>query len=224
MRIYKKAYPILMVIGAVLFLTNIVFLLGQMHFTIRLILLSFSLFFYAFIVTFFRIPKRDFSPDEKLVLSPADGKVVAVEEVFEDEFLKTNCKKISIFMSVFNVHQNRVPVSGRIIYSKHHPGKYLVAWHPKSSLKNERHTVVIETSIGQQVLIRQIAGIVARRIICNLKEGDIVQQGDELGFIMFGSRVDVFLLQRAKIMVKLGDKVKANRHVIADIGSLRNDN
>jgi len=203
MRIYKKAYPILIVIGAVLFLANIVFLLGQMHFAIRLILPSFSIFLYAFIVAFFRIPKRDFSPDERLVYSPADGKVVAIEEVFEDEFLKTNCKKISIFMSVFNVHQNRVPVSGRIIYSKHHPGKYLVAWHPKSSLKNERISIVIETENGQQLLIRQIAGIVARRIICNLKEGDFVQQCDELGFIMFGSRVDVFVQVHTKINVKL---------------------
>lgn len=224
MRIYKKAYPILFVIGALLLLLNIISFIAEIHFTIRLILIFFSLFLYILIIAFFRIPKRDFSPDEKLVFSPADGKVVDVEEVFEDEFLKSNCKKFSIFMSVFNVHQNRIPVNGKVVYFKHHPGKYLVAWHPKSSLKNERTSIVIETAEGLQLMVRQIAGIVARRIICNLKEGYIVQQGDELGFIMFGSRVDVFLLQRAKIMVKLGDKVKANRHVIADIGSFRNDN
>ncbi len=220
MRIYKIAYPILMIIGAVLFLANIAFLLGQINFAIRLFLLFFSIFIYTFIVVFFRIPKRDFSPDESIIYSPADGKVVVIEELFEDEFLKENCKKISIFMSVFNVHQNRVPVSGRVIYSTHHPGKYLVAWHPKSSLKNERNTVVIETSGGQKVLIRQIAGILARRIICNLKENDILQQGDELGFILFGSRVDIYISLNIKIKVVLNEKVKGNITVLGQFSSV----
>jgi len=218
MRIYKKAYPILIVIGALLLLLNIIFFKAEIHFAIRLILPFFSILLYVFIVAFFRIPKRDFSPDERLVYSPADGSVVAIEEVFEDEFLHAKCKKISVFMLVFNVHQNRVPVSGTVIYSKHHPGKYLVAWHPKSSLKNERNTVVIETSGGQQFLIWQIAGLVARRIICNVNEGDVLKQGDELGFIMFGSRVDVFVPVHTKINVKLKQKVKVNRHAIAEIG------
>jgi len=218
MRIYKKAYPILFVIGALLLLLNIISFIAEIHFTIRLILPFLSIFLYAFIVAFFRIPKRDFSPDERLVYSPADGRVVAIEEVFEDEFFKTDCKKISIFMSVFNVHQNRVPLSGRVVYSKHHPGKYLVAWHPKSSLKNERTSIVIETNEGMRLKISQIAGIVARRIICNLKEGDTVKQGDELGFIMFGSRVDLFIPQLKNTVVELGNKVKANRDIIAEIG------
>jgi len=210
MRIYKKAYWLLFLIGSVVLIANLVFLFYPFHIAVQLALAFISIIFYAFIISFFRIPKRIVIPDENLVYSPADGKVVAIEEVFEDEFLKTNCKKISVFMSVFNVHQNRVPVSGRVIYSTHHPGKYLVACHPKSSLKNERNTVVIETSGGQQVLIRQIAGLVVRRIICNLKVGDIVKQGEELGFIMFGSRIDVFLPLPMKIPIRLNEKVKGN--------------
>jgi len=214
MHIYKKAYPILLLIGAMLFFINIVFLLVQMHFAIRIILAFFSLLLYAFIITFFRVPSRNFKADERLVYSPADGKILAIEEVFEDEYFKRNCRKFSIFMSIFNVHQNCIPVSGKVVYSKHHPGKYLVAWHPKSSLKNERHTVVIETSGRQQIVIRQIAGIVARRIICNVKVGDEVKQGGELGFIMFGSRVDVFIPFNLKILVKLNEKVKSNITVL----------
>ena len=174
----------------------------------------FSVAFFVLIITFFRLPDRQIKPDESLIYPPADGKIVSIEEVFEDEFLKKECKKISIFMSVFNVHQNRIPVSGKVVYSKHHPGKYLVAWHPKSSVKNERHTVVIETNKGELILIRQIAGIVARRIICNVKEGDEVKQGDELGFIMFGSRVDVFSPLNIKINIELKEKTKGNITVL----------
>jgi len=202
MRIYKKAFPVLTIFTSVLVLLNVA--------VYNIPFIVFSVAFLVLIITFFRLPVRQIKPDENLIYSPADGKVVSIEEVFEDEFLKKECKKVSIFMSVFNVHQNRIPVSGKVVYSKHHPGKYLVAWHPKSSLKNERHTVVIETNNGELILIRQIAGIVARRIICNLKEGDVVKQGDELGFIMFGSRVDVFFSSYRQVMVELNDKVKSN--------------
>ena len=202
MRIYKKAFPVLIVFTSVLVLLNVA--------VYNIPFIVFSVAFLVLIITFFRLPVRQIKPDENLIYSPADGKVVSIEEVFEDEFLKKKCKKVTIFMSVFNVHQNRIPVSGKVIYSKHHPGKYLVAWHPKSSLKNERHTVVIETNNGELILIRQIAGIVARRIICNVKEGDEVKQGDELGFIMFGSRVDVFFSLYRQVMVELNDKVKSN--------------
>ena len=202
MRIYKKAFPVLTIFTSVLVLLNVA--------VYNIPFIVFSVAFLVLIITFFRLPVRQIKPDENLIYSPADGKVVSIEEVFEDEFLKKECKKVSIFMSVFNVHQNRIPVSGKVIYSKHHPGKYLVAWHPKSSLKNERHTVVIETNNGELILIRQIAGIVARRIICNVKEGDEVKQGDELGFIMFGSRVDVFFSSYRQVMVELNDKVKSN--------------
>ena len=202
MRIYKKAFPVLTIFTSVLVLLNVA--------VYNIPFIVFSVAFLVLIITFFRLPVRQIKPDENLIYSPADGKVVSIKEVFEDEFLKKECKKVSNFMSVFNVHQNRIPVSGKVVYSKHHPGKYLVAWHPKSSLKNERHTVVIETNNGELILIRQIAGIVARRIICNLKEGDGVKQGDELGFIMFGSRVDVFFSSYRQVMVELNDKVKSN--------------
>ena len=202
MRIYKKAFPVLIVFTSVLVLLNVA--------VYNITFIVFSVAFFVLIIAFFRLPDRQIKSDESLIYAPADGKIVSIEEVFEDEFLKKECKKVSIFMSVFNVHQNRIPVSGKVIYSKHHPGKYLVAWHPKSSLKNERHTVVIETNNGELILIRQIAGIVARRIICNVKEGDEVKQGDELGFIMFGSRVDVFFSSYRQVMVELNDKVKSN--------------
>ena len=202
MLIYKKAFPVLTIFTSVLVLLNVA--------VYNIPFIVFSVAFLVLIITFFRLPVRQIKPDENLIYSPADGKLVSIEEVFEDEFLKKECKKVSIFMSVFNVHQNRIPVSGKVVYSKHHPGKYLVAWHPKSSLKNERHTVVIETNNGELILIRQIAGIVARRIICNVKEGDEVKQGDELGFIMFGSRVDVFFSSYRQVMVELNDKVKSN--------------
>ena len=206
MRIYKKAFPVLIVFTSVLVLLNVA--------VYNIPFIVFSVAFLVLIITFFRLPVRQIKPDENLIYSPADGKVVSIEEVFEDEFLKKECKKVSIFMSVFNVHQNRIPVSGKVVYSKHHPGKYLVAWHPKSSVKNERHTVVIETNKGELILIRQIAGIVARRIICNVKEGDEVKQGDELGFIMFGSRVDVFSPLNIKINIELKEKTKGNITVL----------
>jgi len=217
MHIYKKAYPLLTVIGALLLLVNIVFLLCRTNVIFYFILAFCNIILYFFIIAFFRVPERVIIPVEKLAYSPAEGKVVDIEEVFEDEFLNAKCKKISVFMSVFNVHQNRIPVSGRVVYSKHHPGKYLVAWHPKSSSKNEHTTVVIETTKDIKLMVRQIAGFVARRIICKLKEDDIVKQGDELGFIMFRSRVEVFLPHKSKIQVSLDKKVKGNRSVLAEI-------
>ncbi len=177
-------------------------------------MLAVSLLAYFLVVRFFRIPKRLISKDDNLLISPADGTIVAVERVFENEFLKTDCLKVSIFMSIFDVHQNRIPTMGQVVYSKYHKGKYLVAWSPKSSLNNERNTVVIQRTDGVQVLIRQIAGFVARRIICNVKQGDAVEQGDELGFIMFGSRVDIYLPLSFKPAVAMNEKVKGNISII----------
>ena len=175
------------------------------------ILLLVSAVLLGLITLFFRVPLRNLIADTSVVYSPADGTIVDIDEAFyEDEFLNTTCKKVSIFMSVFNVHQNRVPVSGKIIYSKHHPGKYLVAWNPKSSLNNERNTLVVETGMGQRFLVRQIAGFVARRIISNPRTGDLVNQGDELGFILFGSRVDVFMPMEYELTVHMHEKVKGN--------------
>jgi phosphatidylserine decarboxylase len=149
-----------------------------------------------------------------VVYTPADGKVVVIEKTFEPEYIKAECYQVSIFMSPLNVHKNRNPISGKVEYLKYHPGKYLVAWHPKSSTENERFTTVYDTKNGQ-ILIRQIAGALARRIVNYLKTGDQVQQSQEMGFIKFGSRVDVFLPLSAKIEVELNQMVKSPIDVIA---------
>ena len=167
------------------------------------------------VLQFFRNPKREIpQPDDTLIYAPADGKVVAIEEVEEPEFFKDKRIQVSIFMSITNVHVNRLPVSGDVQYVKYHPGKYLVAWHPKSSTENERTTVVIGKD-KKQVLIRQIAGAVAKRIVNYLQEGQQIQQGNDFGFIKFGSRVDILLPLDADIQVSLQQKVKGNKTIIA---------
>ncbi|MFM7386856.1 MAG: phosphatidylserine decarboxylase family protein, partial [Bacteroidota bacterium] len=155
--------------------------------------------------------------ESQQVIAPADGKIVVIEEVFEPEFLKEKCRQISIFMSPLNVHANYYPIDGKVIYTRYHPGKYLVAWHPKSSTENERSTTVVETKEGKKVLVRQIAGAMARRICFYAKTGDISKRGEELGFIKFGSRVDVFLPLDAKIQVALGQDVKNRKDILASI-------
>ncbi|TSJ44649.1 phosphatidylserine decarboxylase family protein [Mucilaginibacter corticis] len=172
---------------------------------------------FIIIVQFFRNPHFDITQDEKVVLCPADGKVVVIEEATETEFLKDKRIQVSVFMSPVNVHVNRNPISGVVKYFKYHPGKYLVAWHPKSSTENERTTVVTENSTGTPVLFRQIAGALARRIVWYVKEGDKVEQGDQFGFIKFGSRVDLFLPLGSKINVEIGEVVKGGRTVIAEL-------
>ncbi|MFM1875486.1 MAG: hypothetical protein RL266_1223 [Bacteroidota bacterium] len=167
---------------------------------------------------FFRSPKRKLVISSRSIVCPADGRVVAIEEVEEPEYFNGEKRiQVSVFMSPLNVHLNRYPISGKIAYSKYHPGLFLVAWHPKSSTENERNTVVIETEFGPSVLIRQIAGFVARRIVWYCHQGDVVKQGDELGFIKFGSRVDLFLPLNAKIKVELEEKVKGGISVLAEI-------
>lgn len=172
---------------------------------------------YVFLLNFFRNPVRLISQkNDQLVYAPADGKIVTIEETTEAEYFKDRRIQISIFMSPLNVHVNRIPVSGDIAYQQYHPGKYLVAWHPKSSTENERNTVVIDQG-KFQILLRQIAGALARRISCYAQVGEQFKQGDEMGFIKFGSRVDVFLPLHAKVMVKIDQKVKGNVDVIAEI-------
>ncbi len=178
-------------------------------------ILSFALF--IIILQFFRSPHFHINIDESQVLCPADGKVVVIEETEESEFLKDRRIQISVFMSPINVHVNRNPIAGVVKYFRYHPGKYLVAWHPKSSTENERTTVVIENSKGVSVLFRQIAGAMARRIVWYVKEGDKVEQGAQFGFIKFGSRVDVFLPLGTKINVGLGEVVKGGRTVLATL-------
>jgi len=160
---------------------------------------------YGFMIWFFRNPDRfvDAKPNE--IIAPVDGKVVIVKEVYEKEFLKTKCIQVSIFMSPLNVHVCRYPVSGKVIFTKYHPGKFLVAWHEKSSELNERTTVVVETENKQNVLFRQIAGAVARRIVLYSKENETAKAGSEYGFIKFGSRADIFLPLGTEILVKEGD-------------------
>ena len=181
------------------------------------IIIGVSLLFYLIILQFFRNPIFTISKNEKHIIAPADGKVVVVEETDEHEYLKGRRKQISIFMSPVNVHVNRMPAGGVISYFKYHPGKYLVAWHPKSSTENERTTVVVKTKNGVEILFRQIAGALARRIKWYVKEGQVIAQGDEFGFIKFGSRVDIFLPLDAKITVNIGDITKGGRTVIAEL-------
>jgi phosphatidylserine decarboxylase len=169
---------------------------------------------FGFIVRFFRIPSRPKLRDAQAIFAPCDGKVVAISEVFEPEYLKDNCRQVSIFMSPNNVHVNLYPVSGVVEYAAYHPGKYLVAWHPKSSTKNERTTVVVNAG-KHKVLCRQIAGAVARRIVCYAVQGAEVEQNAQMGFIKFGSRVDVFLPLSAEVSVVLGQKVCGSQTILA---------
>jgi phosphatidylserine decarboxylase len=167
-----------------------------------------------FIISFFRIPKRILTVDENSIVAPADGKVVVIEEVQADEYFTDRRIQVSIFMSPLNVHVNRNPVSGEVAYSQYHKGKYLVAWHPKSSTENERHSVVYKKN-GKEILVKQIAGAVAKRIVNYLQPQQKVKQTDEMGFIKFGSRVDLLLPLDAKILVKIGDKPLGGVTVIA---------
>jgi phosphatidylserine decarboxylase len=179
--------------------------------------LIFSLLFYVFILFFFRLPARALEPVHDLVYSPADGKVVVIEETEEMEYFKDNRLQVSIFMSPFNMHSNRYPVSGKVKYVSHNPGKNMVAWHPKSSEFNERSSIVIETHDGVEILVRQIAGAVARRIVTYAKKDQEVRQGDELGFIKFGSRVDIFLPPGTEVEIPILQHVRANKSIIAKI-------
>jgi phosphatidylserine decarboxylase len=176
-----------------------------------------SVLFYLLILQFFRNPVFEVTQNTKHVLAPADGKIVVIEETEEEEYFKARKKQISIFMSPVNVHVNRAPVSGVISFFKYHPGKYLVAWHPKSSLENERTTVAVKMNNGPEIVFRQIAGALARRIKWYIKEGQVIEQGQEFGFIKFGSRVDIFLPLNAKVAVKVGDLTKGGRTIVAEL-------
>ncbi|MBR5399017.1 MAG: phosphatidylserine decarboxylase family protein [Bacteroidales bacterium] len=173
---------------------------------------------FVFIAFFFRDPHRGvISSSNNEILSSADGEVVIVKETEETEFLHSRCIQVSVFMSIWSVHVNYYPAGGRILYSNHHQGNYLVAWHPKSSEKNERTSVGLRLDSGKDILIRQIAGYVARRIVCYAKEGEVVAPGQQMGFIKFGSRVDFFLPLGSEIFVTEGDKVRACQTVIAKV-------
>lgn len=218
MSIHKEGYKILAFGFLLLLILNIIVEI----FWADLILfkwsfLIFSLLFYVFILFFFRLPVRYLEPVHDLIYSPADGKVVVIEETLETEYFKDNRLQVSIFMSPFNMHSNRYPVSGKVKYVSYNPGKNVVAWHPKSSEFNERSSIVIETHDGVEILVRQIAGAVARRIVTYSREGQEVRQGDELGFIKFGSRVDLFLPVGTEVEIPILQHVRANKSVIARI-------
>lgn len=181
------------------------------------LLLIVSLFLFVIVVQFFRKPTRTTPVNPKHVIAPADGKVVVIEEVVETEYFKGPRRQVSIFMSPLNVHINFNPISGIVTYAKYHAGKYLVAWHPKSSTENERTTIVVKHHNGTEVLFRQIAGALARRICWYVKEGQAVEQGSEFGFIKFGSRIDIFLPLDAKILVNIDDKPVGGETVIAEL-------
>ena len=184
---------------------------------LRWLIYIFSFLLFVIVLQFFRSPRRLFSFGEALVICPADGKVVVIEETEELEYFKDKRLQVSIFMSPVNVHINRNPISGLVKFYKYHPGKYLAAWNPKSSTENERTTVVVEHANGVPVLFRQIAGALARRIVCYVKEGDEVVQAEQFGFIKFGSRVDVFLPIGTKINVSLNEVVKGGITTLAEI-------
>ena len=218
MSIHREGYKILILGFIILLVFNILdAILLPDKTTLKWILGLGSTSLYIFLLFFFRWPERELEPDPRLVYAPADGKVVVIEETVEKEYFKDQRLQISIFMSPFNVHSNRYPVSGRVKYVDSHPGHYMVAWHPKSSELNERSTIVIETGMGKEILVRQIAGAVARRIVTYAKKDQIVKQGDELGFIKFGSRVDIFLPIGTEIEIPILQQVRANKSIIAKI-------
>lgn len=215
MTIHKEGYRIILttilIIAAINFLTFNFIAIDWINY----ILAFGSLVMFILVLQFFRYPKRNIIIDENVIIAPADGQVVVIEEVEDQEYFDDKRTQISIFMSPTNVHVNRYPIPGKVSYVKYHPGAYMVAWNPKSSFENERNTIVIQKDNGVEVLIRQIAGFVARRIVCYAKEGDVATQGADCGFIKFGSRVDVILPPDAKINVQLDQKVRGGETILA---------
>lgn len=213
--IHKEGYKIISVLFLLLLSVNItLFLLGDSKLvTTSSIVLSIALL--LFVLRFFRVPNRKVQAEKNTIFSPADGKVVVVEETLEDEYFKTKMIQVSIFMSVWNVHINWFPCDGEIKLYRYHPGKYLLARHPKSSSLNERNTLVLRTEQGKEILLRQIAGYVARRVISYASSKNKASSGEEMGFIKFGSRVDIFLPLGTEILVKPGQEVKGRIDKIA---------
>ena len=218
MRINKEGYKIIGISGVVCVLIWWLFyhlLESDASEVLLWVCTAFLLLFWFFIVAFFREPRRVRIHDADLVLAPCDGRVVVTENVRETEYLGREMLQISIFMSITNIHMNWVPVGGEVEYFKYHPGRFLVAWHPKSSTENERTTTVVRMPSGQQVLFRQIAGLIARRIISYMKVGHAVEQNSVCGFIKFGSRVDVLVPKDSELLVEIGDPVVGSQTPIA---------
>jgi len=221
MNIHKEGYKSIAIAAIILVVINIIFFY---FFSVSMpvlewLIIIITLLLLLFIISFFRSPKINLTISEQHVISPADGKVVVIEEVFDTEYFNDKRLQVSIFMSPANVHINRIPMSGEVMYSQYHKGKYLVAWHPKSSTENERHSVVIKNE-GVLILVKQIAGAVAKRIVNYLTVGQTVSQGKEMGFIKFGSRVDLLLPLDVQIDVKLNQVVKGGVTVLATFAKI----
>ena len=217
MKIHREGYPTLILVFLILLILNFVLFRYVEPTLFRVIIILISLVILVFFLQFFRFPKRISTSTETEIICPADGKVVVIEETVEEEYFKDKRLQISVFMSPLNVHANWYPIDGTVKYVKYHPGKFLVAWHPKSSTLNERSTVVIESKSGTEILVRQIAGAVARRIVTYSKTADSASKNKELGFIKFGSRVDVFLPIGTKVLVKVDDNVTGNQTILAEL-------
>jgi len=217
MTIHKEGYKTIAystIVFGIINLVSFYFLSPSLPY-VSLLIFILTLGLLLFLVSFFRIPKRNHTIQENAIVAPADGKVVVIEEVQADEYFTDRRIQVSIFMSPLNVHVNRNPVSGEVLYSQYHKGKYLVAWHPKSSTENERHSVVYRSTNGKEILVKQIAGALAKRIVNYLQPGMQVKQTEEMGFIKLGSRVDLLLPLDAKINVKIGEKPQGGVTVIA---------
>jgi phosphatidylserine decarboxylase len=220
MVIHKEGYKILISLFVVLAVFNFaIFYAFPDSANLHNISVILCVVCYLLILQFFRSPRRKITVNDNHVIAPADGKIVVIEEVVETEYFNDKRRQVSIFMSPVNVHINRNPISGMVTYFKYHSGKYNVAWHPKSSTENERTTIVLEGHNNHSILIRQIAGALAKRIVWYLQAGEEVKQGDELGFIKFGSRVDVFLPLEAKVLVNIGQKTKGGKTILAEFGA-----
>jgi phosphatidylserine decarboxylase len=218
MKFHKEGWPSLFI---VLVFSAIIIFIAKYFFPEFLIAQWFAYLLSGFLIItilqFFRDPKREFTINDGKIIAPADGKIVVIEETEEGEYFKDKRLQVSIFMSPLNVHINRYPIAGKVSFFKYHPGKFLAAWEPKSSTDNERTTVVVEHKNGTKILFRQIAGALARRIVWYCKEGDTAEQCGQMGFIKFGSRVDLFLPLGTKLDVKIGDVVKGSQSVIGSI-------
>lgn len=217
MRIHKEGHIIILVNFLVCASIALCFWLFCNSETTNWIISAIAFSLTLFMFSFFRVPKRDSVVDGNLVISPGDGKIINIKEVYENEFFKEKCIRVSIFLSFFNIHITWFPVGGKVIYYKYHPGKYIIACHHKSSEKNERTTIAIRTESGKVVMFRQIAGVVARRVVCYAKEETDFQQSSEAGFIKFGSRLDIFLPLGTELLVKKGDKVRGQISGIAKL-------
>jgi phosphatidylserine decarboxylase len=217
MKFHKEGYPSLLItILFAIVLNGLVYLFLNDYMVIKVLAYAISAFLLIVILQFFRSPSRNFVQRDGHIISPADGKVVVIEEVEETEYFNEKRLQVSVFMSPINVHINRYPIAGKLRYFKYHPGLFLVAWHPKSSTDNERTTAVVEDSKGRTILFRQVAGALARRIVFFDKEGKDCVQTEECGFIKFGSRVDLYLPLDAKLKVELNEVVKGGITTLAE--------